>query len=36
MLQLALDTAGKGTGQGIGILMLLLAAMFFWDSGKKK
>jgi hypothetical protein len=36
MLQLAIDTASNGTGEGIGIAMLILAALFFWDSGKKK
>jgi hypothetical protein len=36
MWQLAIDTSSNGTGEGIGILMLILAAMFFWGSGGKK
>lgn len=35
MLTLAADVSSNDTGMGIGILMLILAALFFWDSGKK-
>jgi hypothetical protein len=36
ILQLAVDTSSNDTGMGIGIVMLILAALFFWDAGGKK
>jgi hypothetical protein len=36
MLQLALDPASNQAGEGIGILILILAALFFWGAGGKK
>lgn len=36
MLQLAIDTSSNDTGMGIGILILVVAALFFWDAGGKK